>query len=297
MEAAKDSRVVFLQQKPGLPAASPVEGENESAAAAVTELALTEIVASPYQTRQFDDSETLSELVQSIHSHGVLQPVLVRRKPDGERSCYELVAGERRFRAAQLAGLPKIPAIISDLSDRDAVEISIIENAQRENLNAIEEAKALLILSKTFSLAQNEIAQSIGKSRAAVANSLRLLQLDREVQELITSGQLSGGHGKALLAIENRLLQRRLARRAARSALSVRVLEELVQRVKERLDAKKPKKKLPPPDTRELAKLQSLLGVEKVSLRPVENGGRSVTICFDDEKSWKKFLTQLRRRS
>ena len=210
MEVAKDSRVVFLQQKPALQQ-KPESGElletleQSSISQSATDdepkvllLPLGEVVPSPYQTRQFDDSESLGELVQSIHSHGVLQPVLVRRRTEGG---YELVAGERRFRAAQLAGLSRVPAIVSDLSDRDAVEISIIENAQRENLNPIEEAKAFLILSKHFSLAQNEIAQSIGKSRAAVANSLRLLQLDPEVQELIISGQLTGGHGKGSLDV------------------------------------------------------------------------------------------------
>ena len=311
MEVTKDSRVIFLQQKSYFPENLPdtessanefPEFEN-SPPPAVVFLPVDKITKSPFQTRQFDESTDLSELVQSIQCHGVLQPVLVRRLQaqssemgTSANDRYELVAGERRLRAAKVSGLTLVPALVSDLSDRQAVEISIIENAQREDLNPIEEARAISILFRQFHLTQNEIAESIGRSRASVSNALRLLQLDPEVQDLIISGQLSGGHGKALLGMENTLLQRRLARRAARASLSVRVVENLIQRLKERAQAKPSRKKAGSAEQREAIRLQNILGIERVAVRAVGTGSRSVTLRFEDEKTWKQFLSRLKRR-
>lgn len=306
MDVAKESRVVFLQQKSHFP---PQDGEFPESRtkelegrAAVVFLPSEKIIPSPYQTRIFDESSDLSELVQSIISHGVLQPVLVRRSPlqvtefgTSANSQYELVAGERRLRAARLAGLTMVPAIVSDLSDRKAVEISIIENAQREDLNSIEEARAMAILTREFRLTQSDIAETIGKSRAAVANALRLLQLDPEVQELILSGQLSGGHGKALLAVEPPLLQRRIARTAARKGISVRALEDFVQRRKERAASTGKKSSAPLAEAREAKKLRELLDLEDISIRERGEGKKTLTLRFEDEKSWKQFLSRVRR--
>ncbi len=289
MEAVKETtttegRVVFLQ---------PVNRAENVQDSLVVQVAIAGISSSPYQTRQFDEGNDLSEMVASVKNHGILQPILLRETETGG---YELVAGERRLRAAQLAELETIPAIVSRLSDQDAVEISIIENAQRENLNPIEEAKAFAILSKRFSLSQSDIAQAIGKHRAVISNSLRLLQLDAEVQDFLAAGQLSAGHGRLLLSLENSQLQRRLARRAARSSMSVRKLEELITRLNEKAGKKRKLNSLLRPQMKETSKLQEILGMEHVSVKSSTSGARQVTLRFDDEKKWKQFVSRLRKR-
>lgn len=289
MEAVKETtttegRVLFLQ---------PVNRVENAQDSLVVQVAIAGISSSPYQTRQFDEGNDLSEMVASVKNHGILQPILLRETETGG---YELVAGERRLRAAQLAGLETIPAIVSKLSDQDAVEISIIENAQRENLNPIEEAKAFAILSKRFSLSQSDIAQAIGKHRAVISNSLRLLQLDAEVQDFLAAGQLSAGHGRLLLSLESSQLQRRLARRAARSSMSVRKLEELITRLNEKAGKKRKANSLLRPQMKETSKLQEILGMEHVSVKSSTSGARQVTLRFDDEKKWKQFVSRLRKR-
>jgi ParB family chromosome partitioning protein len=199
----------------------------------------------------------MAELVESIRKHGVLQPVLVRRAGDD----YELVAGERRWRAAMAAGLKSLPAVIRECTDRQLMEMALVENLQREDLNAIEEAAAYRLLLQEFTMTQEDIAERVGKSRPHVANTLRLLQLPAEVQDLIREGRLSAGHGRALMGLSDGSLQRRVAERALTERLSVRQLEELVQALSRRRERKQARSRTP-----ELAaiedRLQELLGTK-----------------------------------
>ena len=186
---------------------------------------LNQIKPNPFQPREDFDPQSLEELTQSIKEKGVIQPILVRRKGD----YYELIAGERRFRAAKSLNLKEIPAIIKDAQDIDSLELSLIENIQRQNLNAIEEARAYQYLTDKFQLTQERLSEVLGKARTTVANSLRLLKLPNEIQEDIRRNRLSFAHGRALLEIEDINLQRRFAAEAISKGLSVRELENLVK--------------------------------------------------------------------
>ncbi len=187
------------------------------------------IVANPYQPRERFEEEGLEELTASIREMGILSPLLVRkRKEDG--AGYQLVAGERRFRAAQRAGLKTVPVIVRDLSDLEALEIALVENLQRKDLNIIEEAEGYHRLSQDFALTQEKIAQRVGKSRASVANAMRLLALSSETRGKVADGSLSAGHAKALLSLEIQAEQDLLARQCYREHWSVRELERQVKR-------------------------------------------------------------------
>lgn len=185
------------------------------------------IDTNPEQPRQHFSESEISELSQSIKTLGVLQPVLLRPHPS-KQGRFELVAGERRFRAAQVAGIKEIPANIKALNDKQALEIALVENIQRSNLNPIEEAGAYERLMTQLNLSQAEIADRVGKDRTTVANLVRLLKLPPEVREMIRSGSLSTGHAKAILAIRDPAAQVNLARKAVSAGLSVRALEALI---------------------------------------------------------------------
>lgn len=180
----------------------------------------------PNQPRRSFGGEAFAELVASVREHGIVQPVLVR--PCGDD--YELVAGERRWRAAREAGLGRVPAVVRDSGERESVEMSLVENVQRENLNAMEEAAAYRQLVDEFGMTQEALGERIGKSRSAIANTLRLLQLPRESQELIADGRLSSGHGRALLLLEDEARRKPLSRKIVAEALSVRTAEDLARR-------------------------------------------------------------------
>ena len=189
------------------------------------------------QPRQHFDEDALIELSESIKQYGIIQPLLVNKRED----YYEIVAGERRWRAAKLAGLKEVPVIIKGLTDIEVLEISLIENLQRENLNAIEEAIAYKRLIDEFSLKQDEIAEKVSKSRTAVTNTLRLMGLDPRVKNMIVNDMISGGHGRALLGIEQGDLQFETAERVFDEKLSVRETENLVrQLLKPVVDKQKP---------------------------------------------------------
>ncbi len=192
----------------------------------VIPLPVSQITKSPYQPRQTFEEDALEELSLSIRTHGVLQPLLVRKKGDG----YELVAGERRLRAAGVAGLTEVPAILIDASDSDAMQIALIENLQREDLNIVEEAQGYRALADTFGLTQEQVAERVGKSRAGVANALRLLDLPDPVLELLRDNRLTAGHAKVILALDRQTDRLELARRTVEEGLSVRQLERLVKR-------------------------------------------------------------------
>ena len=189
------------------------------------EIPLSEIVPNPFQPRRVFDEEKLEQLADSIRHHGLLEPIVVRRTEQG----YELVVGERRWRAAGLAGLSSVAAIVRDYNDQEMAQLALIENLQRENLNPIEEAEGFKRLMDEFGLTQEEVAQAVGRKRPSVANSLRLLSLDAQTRRMVESGELSAGHAKVLLSVESVGLRQRLAERAVREGLSVRQLEQLVK--------------------------------------------------------------------
>lgn len=183
------------------------------------------IKPNPFQPRDDFDVQGLEELAQSIKEKGVIQPILVRRT--GEQ--YELIAGERRLRACKALGYKEVPAIVRDTEDKDSLELSLIENIQRQNLNAIEEAHAYQYLLEKYQVTQEKISEALGKSRVSITNMLRLLKLPQEIQEEIKTGRISYGHGRALLEIEDVNLQRRLVQDVITNSLSVRELENIIK--------------------------------------------------------------------
>jgi ParB family chromosome partitioning protein len=194
----------------------------------VAKLPIASIRRNPDQPRQSFDPEALAELAGSIQIHGVLQPIAVVAAADG----YTLVAGERRWRAAQQAGLTEIPAVILEqLSEQELLECALVENLQRENLSVLEEARAYQALIDTFGLSQDEVAERVGKSRPAVANTVRLLRLDEEFRRDLDDGRLSAGHARALLSLENPRMQKRLRDMIVSEGLSVRQAEERASRI------------------------------------------------------------------
>ena len=195
--------------------------------------AIRSIVPNPFQPREVFDETAIDELAASIREKGLLQPLLVRPAPNG----FQLIAGERRFRAAQRAGLDRVPITVREVDDVEALELALIENLQRENLNPVEEARAYKRLSDEFDLSQEDIATRVSKSRSAVTNSLRLLQLPPSVIAQLESGELSAGHGRSLLALDSAQAQTAVAREAATRRLSVRDTEKMVR-----------ERRLPPPD-------------------------------------------------
>ncbi len=195
-----------------------------------------EITSSPFQPRMIFHDEQLDELVDSIKQHGIIQPLIVRRR--GEK--FELIAGERRWRAAQRVGMREAPVILREASDQDVLELALIENLQREDLNPIEEARAFARLAREFNLRQEDIARKVGKSRAAVANSMRLLDLHAEVQGWLTQDRISVGHAKVLLSLKSPEEQRLLADQIIRRQLTVRAAEKLIAMHFEQNGATKP---------------------------------------------------------
>ncbi len=223
-------------------------------------LAVNDIIPNRDQPRKTFDEAALEELAESIKQHGILQPLLVRPLPAGG---YQLVAGERRWRAARIAKLSEVPVIIKELSDTEAMELAIIENLQREDLNPIEEAEGLQALADKCGYTQEEIAASVGKSRPAIANSLRLLRLPEDVREMTKNGVISAGHARALLAFESTALMQEVAEQIVSRKLTVRDVEKL---------AKSPKKAV----TRKAKKRNAFF--DEVELSLSEALGRKVTV-------------------
>jgi len=200
-------------------------GEVAVTGEALREIPVNEIRTNPRQTRQMFDQEKLAELATSIEEVGLVQPIVVRQTRDG----YELISGERRLRAFQALGRERIPAVVREMAEAEAAAAALIENIQRENLNPLEEALAYRSLVEEFNLTQEEVARRVGKSRVHVTNSLRLLSLPLQVQEIVSSGALTAGHARTLVAVNDPARQVELARRAAAEGLSVRALEDEVR--------------------------------------------------------------------
>lgn len=211
------------------PEAESVKGDE------ILHVPLEQIKPSPFQPREDFDQQSMEELIQSIREKGVIQPVLVRRRGDN----YELIAGERRLRAANILHLKEMPIIVKDVEDQDSLEIALIENIQRQALNPIEQAHAYQYLMDKFKVTQEKISEVLGKARVSVTNTLRLLKLPQEIQEEMKKGRLSFAHGRTLLEIEDPNQQRRLAQETISKDLSVRELENLVKTQRRRIPKRK----------------------------------------------------------
>ena len=228
------------------------------------------------QPRKNFDEDALLELSESIKQFGVLQPLLVQDK----NGYYEIIAGERRWRAAKMAGLKEVPVIIKDLTEQEIVEISLIENIQRENLNPIEEAIAYKRLLTEFNLKQDEVAERVSKSRTAVTNSMRLLKLNEKVQQMVIDDMITTGHARALLGIENQEKQFQVAQKIFDEKLSVRETEKLVKKIQQEKEESKPKKeeKIDP-------KIEAILSDLEETMKGIL--GTKVAINRKDEKKGK----------
>ncbi|MBY0054286.1 ParB/RepB/Spo0J family partition protein [Brevibacillus agri] len=203
----------------------------------VKEVSVSEIRPNPYQPRKEFEQSAIDELANSIREHGIIQPLIVRKSIKG----YELVAGERRLRAAKLAGLKQVPVVVKAYTDQQLMEIALIENLQRENLNPLEEAEAYEKLIAHHDYTQEQLAQRIGKSRPHVANMLRLLQLPESIRKMVSAAELSMGHARALLGVSDEKVQKQLAKDVVEKGLNVRQLEELVKQLSVSRETKKKK--------------------------------------------------------
>ena len=244
-------------------------------------LRISEVEPNREQPRKKFDEDALLELADSIRQFGVLQPLLVQKR-DGY---YEIIAGERRWRAAKMAGLKEVPVVIKDFTDQQIVEISLIENIQREDLNPIEEALAYKRLLSEFKLKQDEVAERVSKSRTAVTNSVRLLKLDRRVQQMVIDEMISTGHARALLSIEDGDQQYKIAMQVFDEKLSVREVEKLMKKLQnsnEKKEKQKPEHEFIYQDMEE--KIKALLGT-KVTISPKANHNGKIVIDYysDDE--------------
>lgn len=255
------------------------------------EIKISDIVPCSFQPRTEFDRDALESLAQSIKEKGVLQPLLVRKKDDK----YEIIAGERRWRAAQLAGLEKVPAIVKNLSDSETLEIALIENLQRENLSAIEEAEGLNRLMSEYEYTQEIIGKVIGKSRSYIANTLRLLSLPEEIKQLVKENKLSAGHARALIGCENSV---ELANKIVKEGLSVREVETLAANAKG-FNVKNIAPKEPKPVDRDLEKIMADLE-EKLKLKVKINAGKkgkgSITLHYNTPAELSSLLDILEQR-
>lgn len=261
-----------------------VDNSIESTGSSAVKMKLSEIEPNKKQPRKSFNEEALAELAASIEKHGVIQPLLVRPLPDGS---YQLVAGERRWRASRMAGLTEVPVVIRELSDEDAMALAMIENLQREDLNPIEEAEGYRQLMDAFGLTQEEAAARVGKSRSAVANLMRLLNLPADVRRMVSDGKISAGHARALLPLEDAALIAQFAAEIEQKGLSVRETEKWV---KDFLKVKKA------PNDKHREREKYITEVElslcetlkrKVSVKGTEKGG-SITIEFFDKDDLEK---------
>ena len=257
-----------------------VPESRENGPAKNTELLIDEISPNRFQPRKYFDDNKLEELVASIRENGVLQPILVQKSDTG----YELVVGERRWRASKKAGLKKIPAVIREVTDAQALELAIIENIHRQDLNPIEEADAYAHLSDEFALTQEMIAKKVGKSRTAVTNTLRLLKLSRNIKEDLISGKISMGHARALLGLDIAGQREALRKEIFKQDLTVRQTESRVSRLKQPVPAKPvalvSKKNI---FIKDLAKeLERRLGTQ-VDIKPAKKGGKLVVTYYSDD--------------
>ena len=259
-----------------------------------SEVDLDSIVPGPMQPRTHFDEASLQNLADSIKSHGVVQPLLVRRRDSG----FELIAGERRWRAAKLAGLSRVPVIVKEVPDDSLLEIALIENIQREDLNPIEEAQAYRKLIETVGLTQEALASRVGRDRSYITNYLRLLRLPDDLQQLVKEGRLSTGHARTILALSHADQQRRLARQIIDGGLSVRATEQLVHRKLEEKSASGPSapRAIDPNIRAAETKLRRALGTQ-VKILMSEQGRGKVEISFFNSQDLDRIYNLLMSQS
>lgn len=257
-----------------------IENDSEDNNGSVT-LKISEIEPNRSQPRKEFDEKALSELAESISKHGLLQPLLVRPLPLGG---YQIVAGERRYRACRMAGITEVPVIIRELGDTETMEIALIENLQREDLTPIEEALGYQVLIDEHGFSQEEVAQSVGKSRPAIANSLRLLKLPQSILNLVSDGKISAGHARALLTLEDEKLMQELAEEIINKDLSVRQVEKICKQKPKPEKEETPEKKPSFYSMVELALNESLGRKIKVSKNKGKQGGILQIEFYSDEE-------------
>ena len=242
----------------------------------LAEIKISEIDPNMGQPRKKFDEDELLELAESIKIHGVIQPIILTKR--GKR--YEIIAGERRWRASKLAGLVKIPAVIREYTDKEIMEVSLIENIQRQDLNPIEEATAFKNLIDEYKMKQDDLAERVSKSRSAITNALRLLKLDDKVKAMLAEGLISTGHARALLAVEDKNKQQILATKIFDEKLSVRETEKLVKQIPENKEPKKEEKSSEKLIYKKLEdSLKSIIG-SKVSIKGRDNGKGKIEIDY-----------------
>lgn len=260
----------------------------------VQHVAIGLIKPNPYQPRKTFDEDKLQDLAKSIQQHGILQPIVIRETIQG----YYIVVGERRFRASQIVGLESIPAIVKKLSDEDMMELAIIENLQREDLNAIEEAESYKKLMSDLKITQQEVARRLGKSRPYIANMLRLLHLPSAIMKMVREGELSGAHGRTLLSLKDEALMKKVGKEAVREFWSVRQLEQYVNtHLKEgELNAKsKQANNKKPKFIQQQERLLKEQYGSKVEISTSKNIGK-ITFEFKSEDEFKRIIQQLNRK-
>lgn len=264
----------------GLDALIP-PGESALSAGDVQLVAVAEIRPNPHQPRSQFPKEQLQELADSIRAHGVIQPLIVKREA-GDAD-YTLIAGERRLQAAKLAGLAEVPVVLRDADDRQLVELALVENVQRADLNPLEAAEAYQQLHAEFGLSHQQIAEQVGKSRVAVTNTLGLLELSAAVKQAVVAGEISEGHARALKSLDSDQAQAAALKTVTANALNVRQTEELIRKLKGKRPAKKAPQKLPAEIESLQGELRDALGT-KVTLQHGPKGGRVTLYYYSDEE-------------
>lgn len=272
------------------------EEDQEEVKAKIFDLDLGKIRANASQPRETFDEKALQELSVSIKKYGIIQPILVRKAKDG----YEIIAGERRYRAAKDAGLKSIPAIIKDLDSNNAYEVSVVENIQRQNLNIIEEAKAYQKIIKEQNINQNELAEKVGKDRSTVTNVLRVLQLPQEIQNLLKEEKITLGHAKILLSLKEKQAQITLAKKAVQESLSIKELEKIVSSAWI-LDAGRAYKdtktaKVVAKGDNQFAEIENLLRQKlgtRVGIKHQKNGRGKITIEYYSEEELDRIIQEI----
>ena len=275
---------------------NPGEVETKNQKQGLTEIPIEQIGPGPFQPRKQIDESQLKELAQSIKVQGVIQPIVVRERAIADSHTgvrFEIIAGERRWRATQIAGLENIPAVIRTIADSEAVAVALIENIQRENLNPLEEANAFQRLIIEYEMSHQEVANSVGRARASITNALRLLDLPSSVQELVNKKMLTMGHARALLSIQHRGMQLEVANLIVEKGLSVREAEGLVRKIVEK---KKPnqQKTAVDPDIQRLEKdLTNRLGA-RVSIKHKKTGSGTLSIKYSSSDELEGILSKIR---
>ena len=263
----------------------------------LNELPIEEVGPGPFQPRKKINEQQLSELSASIEAQGVLQPIVVRERAvqDSQTGIrYEIIAGERRWRAAQLANLETIPAVVKTVSDIDAVAIALIENIQRENLNPLEEANAFQRLIIEYEMTHQEVANSVGRARASISNMLRLLELPNSVQELLNNSSINMGHARALLSIQDPAMQLEVANLVAEKKLSVRETEKLVKSI---IEGKTKEKKQPQKKDQDIINLEDTLTNQlgaKVTIKHNQTGAGILTISYTSTDELEGILNKIK---